>query len=230
MDFTSLLSSLQDNTEVINPGDILVSTILSFLLALVIASIYKATYKGVSYTQSYTYTLIMISMVVSIIMLIVGSNITRAFALMGALSIIRFRNAIKDPRDVGYIFLAIAVGMATGTRFYLWAVVATLGISFVLWGVSSQNMFAADIRTQILKVRIPGDMPYETLFDHVFARYLNRFNLIAVEAVQAGLLKELVYGVELKKQDDIQALMQELSKLNDSNKVTLITGYHEVDL
>jgi uncharacterized membrane protein YhiD involved in acid resistance len=169
-------------------------------------------------------------MIVSIIMLVIGSNIARAFSLVGALSIVRFRNAVKDTRDVGYIFFAMAIGMAAGTRFYLLAVVSTIIISFILWGMTSLNLFAKDVREQILKLRLPAGMPHETLFERVFDRYLTRYNLIAIESVQAGLLTELVYGIEFKKQEDAQALMQELNKLNDNNKVTLITGHHEVDL
>ena len=230
MDFSGFLSSLQDATDVFSVADVVLVTILSFLLSLVIARVYQVTYKGVSYTQSYVHTLVMMSMIVAIIMLIIGSNIARAFALVGALSIVRFRNAVKDTRDVGYIFFAMAIGMACGTRFYLLAVIATLIISFILWGMFILNLFAKDIREQILKIRLPGDMRYDRLFDSVFARYLNRFSLIAVETVQAGTLTELIYGVELKKQTDAQAFMNELRQLNDNNKVALITGYHEVDL
>jgi archaellum biogenesis ATPase FlaH len=64
----------------------------------------------------------------------------------------------------------------------------------------------------------------------VFARYLTRSDLIAVETVQAGTLNELVYGIELKKRADSQELINELRRLNDNNKVALITGYQEVDL
>jgi uncharacterized membrane protein YhiD involved in acid resistance len=230
MDFSGFLQSLQDNTDVFSTSDVVFSIILSFLLSLVIAYVYQITYKGVSYTQSYVHTLIMMSMVVSVIMLVIGSNIARAFSLVGALSIIRFRNAVKDTRDVGYIFFAMAVGMATGTRFYLVAVVATVVISFILWGMSTLNMFAKDVREQILKVRVSADMRQEVLFEQVFDRYLNRYNLIATETVQAGTLTEYVYGVELKRQQDTAEFMRELSKLNNNNKVALITGHHEVDL
>jgi uncharacterized membrane protein YhiD involved in acid resistance len=230
MDITTLLAAFQDNTDVFTTNDIIFSTLLTFLLALVIGWTYKTTYKGVSYSQSYVHTLIMMSMIVAIIMLIIGSNIARAFSLVGALSIIRFRNAIKDSRDVGYIFLAMAIGMASGTRFYLLAIVSTFLICFILWGMSSLNMFAKDVREQILKIRLPADIRHETLFERVFARYLSRYNLIGVETVQAGLLTELVYGIELRREKEAQAFMQELTKLNDNNKVALITGHHEVDL
>jgi len=230
MDFGTLFSSFQDATDVFTISDVLFSTILSFLLTLVIAWVYQITYKGVSYTQSYVHTLIMMSMIVSIIMLIIGSNIARAFSLVGALSIIRFRNAVKDTRDVGYIFFAMAIGMACGTRFYLLAIVATFVISFILWGMTTLNLFAKDVREQLLKVRLQGDMPYERLFDPVFSRYLNRFNLIAVETVQAGLLTELVYGIEFKRNANAQAFMEDLRKLNHNNKVVLLTGHQEFDL
>lgn len=230
MDFGTLFSTVQDATDVFTISDVLFSTILSFLLALVIAWVYQTTYKGVSYTQSYVHTLIMMSMIVSVIMLIIGSNIARAFSLVGALSIIRFRNAVKDTRDVGYIFFAMAIGMATGTRFYLLAIVATFVICFILWGMTTLNMFAKDVREQILKVRLQGDIPYERLFDSVFSRYLNRFNLIAVETVQAGLLTELVYGIEFKHNADAQAFMEDVRKLNHNNKVVLLTGHQEFDL
>lgn len=231
MDFQTFLTSLQqDATDVFGVADVVLVTVLSFLLSLIIARVYQLTYKGVSYTQSYVHTLIMMAMIVSIVMLVIGSNIARAFSLVGALSIVRFRNAVKDTRDVGYIFFAMAIGMACGTRFYLLAIIATFIISFILWGMSTLNLFAKEVREQILKIRLPGDMRYEALFNNVFNRYLNRFSLIAVETVQAGTLTELIYGVELKRQSDSQAFINELRQLNDNNKVALITGYNEIDL
>jgi hypothetical protein len=230
MNFTDLFSSVGQVTDVFTVGDIVFTIILSFLLSLVVAWTYKTTYKGVAYTQSYVHTLILMGMVVSIIMLVIGSNIARAFTLVGALSIVRFRNAIKDTRDVGFIFYAMGMGMAVGTRFYLLAVVSTLVIAFIWWGISALNMFAKDVQEQILKVRLPADMPYERLFSPVFASYLTRYDLIAMETVQAGLLTELVYGIEFKQKADPRAFMEELRRLNDNNKVALITGHHEVDL
>jgi uncharacterized membrane protein YhiD involved in acid resistance len=230
MDFTTFLESLQDATNVFTVGDVVFVIVLSFLLSLVIGWVYQNTYRGVSYTQSYVHTLILLTMVVSIVMLVVGSNIARAFSLVGALSIVRFRNAVKDTRDVGFIFYAMAIGMAIGSRFYLLGVISTFVIAFLWWGMSTTNLYAKDTREQILKVRLPGDMRYETLFDTVFARFLKRYNLISVETVQAGTQTELIYGVELKKQDDAQDLLSELRRLNDNNKVSLLTGHHEVDL
>lgn len=230
MDITTLFESLEDATNVFAWGDVVFVIVLSFLLSLVIGWTYKNTYRGVSYTQSYVHTLILLTMVVAIVMLVVGSNIARAFSLVGALSIVRFRNAVKDTRDVGFIFFAMAIGMAVGSRFYLLGAIGTVVISFLWWGMSVTNLYAKDIREQVLKIRIPGDMRYETLFNPVFAQFLRRYNLISVETVQAGTQTELIYGIELKKDDQAQELLTELRKLNDNNKVSLLTGHHEVDL
>jgi uncharacterized membrane protein YhiD involved in acid resistance len=230
MDLTTLLSNLQAVTNVFTVWDVALVITLSFLLSLIVGWVYKITYQGVAYTQSYVHTLTLMTMVVAVIMLIVGSNLARAFALLGALSIVRFRNAIKDTRDVGFIFFAMAMGMACGTQFYALAIIATLSISFLWWLITRLNVFDKDTRDQILKIRLPADVGYSQLFESAFARYLARFDLISVETVQAGTLTELVYDVELKKRVQTQEFLEEMRKLNHNNKVLLITGYHNVDL
>jgi hypothetical protein len=111
--------------------DVVLSLALAFVCSLVVAWTYRASHRNISYSQSYVHTLIILGMLIALIMLIVGSNIARAFALVGALSVVRFRNAIKETRDVGFIFLVMGVGMACGTRFYVLAVLATLVILFM---------------------------------------------------------------------------------------------------
>ncbi len=229
MDITTLLNGLNDPAA-FTTQDILFTTVLSFVLSLVIGWVYMTTYRGVSYSQSYVHTLIIMSMVVAVIMLIIGSNIARAFSLVGALSIIRFRNAMKETRDVGFIFFAMAVGMACGTRFYLVAIVDTVIISALILGLWRFDLFAKKSAEQLLKIRLPGDMPYETLFDPAFMEYLRRYDLVAMETVQAGMLLELVYSVELKPRSNVQEFLNALRVLNNNNKVALITGRQEVDL
>lgn len=230
MDFTTLLAALQDSTEIFTVQDIVLTVVLSFVLSLFIGWIYKITHRGVAYSQSYVQTLVLLAMVVGVVMLVIGSNIARAFTLVGALSIVRFRNAVKETRDVGFIFYAMAIGMACGTRFYLLAVIATFTIGGLVWAMVRYDTFAKEAAVQLLKVRLPADMPYATIFEEVFARYVQRSELVAMETVQAGTLTELVYSIELKRKADVQAFLTELGALNGNNKVVLVTGQQEVDL
>ena len=125
--------NFQDLSGTFSTTDVVLGLTLSFVLVSFIGWIYQKTHKGASYTQSYVQTLVLMALVVDIIMLVVGSNIARAFSLVGALSIIRFRNAMKETRDVGFIFFAMAIGMSTGTKFYFLSIVATIIIGMIIY-------------------------------------------------------------------------------------------------
>ncbi len=107
--------NFQDLTAEFSILDVVLVLTLSFALSAFIGWIYKLSHRGASYTQSFVFTLVLNGMVVALVMTIVGSNLARAFSLVGALSIIRFRNAVKETRDVGFIFFTMAIGMAVGT-------------------------------------------------------------------------------------------------------------------
>jgi len=221
---------VQDLTGTFSLADIAVSLVLSFILSALIGLLYKKTHKGTSYTQSYVQTLVITCMVITIIMLVVGSNIARAFSLVGALSIIRFRNAIKETRDVGFIFFTMAIGMAIGTKFYLLAIVATVVIGLVILIMSKFNWYARPISSQILKIQLPNDINFDKLFDNIFVKYTEISDLISVDSFRGGSLTELVYNIQLKKRADKQEFISAIKKLNNNLAVSLLTGYNAVDL
>jgi uncharacterized membrane protein YhiD involved in acid resistance len=105
--------------------EFLIGLIASAILSMVVSLVYRKTHTGLSYSRSFVLSIIIMSVTVCFIMLIIGSNLARAFSLVGALSIVRYRNAVKDTQDISYIFLAIAVGMACGTKLYGMAVIFT---------------------------------------------------------------------------------------------------------
>jgi uncharacterized membrane protein YhiD involved in acid resistance len=210
--------------------DVSIALFLSFLLSLVIATVYRYTHKGVSYSQQYVQTLVIMGTVVSLIMLIIGSNIARAFALVGALSIIRFRNAVKETRDVGFIFLAMAIGMAVGTRFFLLASFATVCLSLFIIVMSRFDFFAKTVTERILRVRFPADRDYEEAFEDIFREHLDQYHVISLETVRAGVIQEVVYSVTLKRSTSPKALLEAIRTRNDNNKVTLVIGQQEVDV
>lgn len=222
--------TFQDLTGEFSVLDVTLGLVLSFLLSAFIGWIYKITHKGTSYTQSFVVTLVLNGMVVALVMMIVGSNIARAFSLVGALSIIRFRNAVKETRDVGFIFFTMAIGMAVGTGFYLLAVAAAVVISLVILIMTRFNWYAKQTVSQILRLQIANNVPFTSLFDPVFLKYTHASELISVDSVHNGMLTELTYSIGLKKPEQVQEFLAEIKRLNDNNKVTLITGYNSTDL
>jgi uncharacterized membrane protein YhiD involved in acid resistance len=222
--------NIQDLSGEFSVMDVVLVMVLSFVLSAFIGWIYKITHRGTSYTQSFVFTLVLNGMIVAVVMMIVGSNIARAFSLVGALSIIRFRNAVKETRDVGFIFFTMAIGMAIGTRFYLLGVIAAIVISLVILLMTRFNWYAREMSSQILRIQIPNGAPFDTLFDKAFVKYTSSSELISVDSVHSGMMTDLTYSIGIKKSSQIQEFLTEIRNLNGDNKVTLIAGYNGTDL
>lgn len=219
-----------DLTGVFSVTDVVLVMVLSFLLCSVVGFVYRMTHRGISYSQTYVQTLVMMGMIISLVMLVVGSNIARAFALVGALSIIRFRNAIKETRDVGFIFFAMAIGMAVGTRFYLLAVVATVAISAAMILMERLDWFKLDVRSQILKVQAPAGDDFSRQIDDVLLKYASHSELVSMESIRGGALTELTYSVRLRNNARPADFIGSLQQVTGGQKVTLLTGYDQTDL
>ncbi len=224
------LERFKDLTSAFTLTDVAIVLCLSFLLSLVTGSVYRATHRGTSYAQSFAQTLVIMGMVTSLIMLIIGSNIARAFSLVGALSVIRFRNAVKETRDVGFMFLVMAIGMACGTRFYMLAAFATAVLAAVILVMYKLDVFSRKVAERLLRVRLPVERNYEETLAPVFREWLKDSRLVAMETVAGGSLQELVYTVVLKPQSQPQRFLEAVRAVSDNNKVALVVGQQEVDL
>lgn len=119
-------------TDMFGIADLFLAMTVSALLCYVLAEVYRYTHRGTSYSQSFLVTMFIMAIGTAVVMLIIGSNIARAFSLVGALSIIRFRTAVKDARDTGYLFAAMIAGMGCGTSFYLASITMTAFVSVLL--------------------------------------------------------------------------------------------------
>ena len=210
--------------------DVAAVFLLSLVLSLFVGWVYRTTHRGVSFSQSYVHTLVIFGIAVAFVMLIIGSNIARAFTLVGALSIVRFRHAVKEPRDIGFVFVVMAVGMACGTRFYMLAVIAALCLGGVILLMSKLNLFAKVIRERILIVRLPSGADYEATLAPVFHDFLEEFSLISMETVGELAYQEGVYSVVLKPNREPTAFLEAVRHVNGNNKVSLVLGQQEIDV
>ncbi len=224
------LERFKDHTSAFGLADIALILALSFALSWIVGWIYGLTHRGTSYSQSFAQTLVIMCMVTALIMLIIGSNIARAFSLVGALSVIRFRNAVKETRDVGFMFLVMAIGMACGTRFYLLAVLATAALSAVLVFVYKADSFSKRVSERLLRVRMPIDRDFEEILEPVFRDRLDDSRLVSIETVSGGVLQEVVHVVVLKPGVAPHSLLNDIRAVTDNNKAALVIGQQEVDL
>lgn len=219
------LFNFEDLTGTFTVADVALTLFVSFAVCAWIGWVYRATHRGVSYSKSFVQTLVVMGMCVSVVMLVVGSNIARAFSLVGALSIIRFRNAIKETRDVAFVFFAMIVGMAAGTRFFLLAAVAGAVISLVILMMDRFDWFELPNANQILKVQLPADDDSPSRFDDLFVAHTEHAELLSIDSVRGGAMTELIYSVRLKASVLPQDFLAVVRDRTAGQRVTLLTGY-----
>ena len=134
INFTDIIKGkFLEEFSAISVGQMLVAIGLSFVLSLFIIFIYRITYSGVSFSRGFAGCLIMISMVTTVVILVITSNVVLSLGMVGALSIVRFRTAVKEPADTAFLFWAIATGIICGAGYVTIAILATLllGVLFV---------------------------------------------------------------------------------------------------
>ena len=136
MGFLDLIKKgvVEEFTGTISTGDLFLSLIIAFICAIFITYIYKKTYTGVSHTKSFVLSIILLSMVTSLVIRTINSNLALSLGMVGALSIVRFRTAVKDPVDTIFMFWAIAVGIMSGAGLYLITIIACalLGLFYLI--------------------------------------------------------------------------------------------------
>jgi uncharacterized membrane protein YhiD involved in acid resistance len=132
MNNENLLNFLINGISTFTIETILINMSMSIILSIFIYFIYIKSFNGVAYSQNFNITIVMVSLITSIIMMLIGSNLAISLGMVGALSIVRFRAAIKEPKDIAFLFWAIAVGLAAGIGAFMIAIIGSVAITLIL--------------------------------------------------------------------------------------------------
>lgn len=208
--------------------DIAVNMALAIALGIIISLIYRYTHKGLSYSQSFVLTLVFVSVIVSAVMMIIGNSLARAFALVGALSIIRFRTVVKDTKDTAYVFFALAAGMASGTSNYFIAGIMTAAISALAVVLHHLNFGALYKSEFILRFQYDREKGDEGYLEKL-SNFSKRSNLLHVEPSGDGRFVTVTYDIILKPDVKTEAFSSEVAKVAGVSEVTLIASKSDVD-
>lgn len=220
--------TLGTNVSQIEVSDVIIVFFWSIVLSLLIGITYRGTHRSISYSQNFTQTLVLLGMIVGMIMIIIGTDIARAFTLVGALSIVRFRNALKETRDVGFIFFVMAVGMACGTRFYLVGIMlTTIGCSlmyFMTYTKFGQKGLAQDI----LELNFPVSEDYTRVLSPIFVRHLKYYTVLGIDSIDEKT-NRLSFIVTFKQKSKLFSFKKkrEISRELDS-KVELLSDVQKI--
>lgn len=200
------------------------SAIITMLAAVMFGAAIAFTYyktQAENYQRSMAATLLMLPIILSVIILFIGSNIARAFSLAGTLSIIRFRSAPGDPKDIGFIFFDIAAGLACGVGLYGYGAIFVLILCAVIFAMERFKLFEKKEVEKTLKITIPEDLNYEGAFDDVLDEYTRKHSLTKIKTTDLGALFELCYSVTMKPNQNEQEFLNELRCRNGNLNIIL---------
>jgi uncharacterized membrane protein YhiD involved in acid resistance len=208
-------SSFLSNINSFSTLDVLLALGLSFVLGLFIFLIYKKTYQGVMYSDSFGVSLIAMSMITSLVIIAVTSNVVLSLGMVGALSIVRFRTAIKEPMDIAFLFWAIAVGIVLGAGLLPLAIIGSVIIGIII---------------VIFSTRKIGDTPYILVVNCENEETENTANTLIKEEAKKSVLKskavnklgvELTYEVRIK--DDNTGFVNRVSACEGVTNAVLVS-------
>ncbi len=195
--------------------DTLLALALAFALGSVIYLVYKKTYKGVMYSASFGVTLIAMSMITTFVILAVTANIVLSLGMVGALSIVRFRTAIKEPMDIAFLFWAIAAGIVLGAGLIPLAIIGTAVIGAVI--LAFANIRTVGAVPYILVVNCAHSV--EPAITALIRQYSYKYLLKAKTVTKHGL--ELTYEVRFKDREAYA--VNKLNELNGVENATLVS-------
>lgn len=185
----------------------LICTGVSLLLGIGIALV--AGYRSRS-TQSLAVTLAILPAVVQAVIMLVNGSIGAGIAVAGAFSLVRFRSAPGSAREIAAIFLAMAVGLATGMGYVVLAVLLFVILAGVMLALTALRFGQRGDVARILKITIPEDLDYDGLFDDLFERYTTVHTLEKVKTTNMGTLYELHYRINLRQEPVSKSFLDEL--------------------
>ncbi len=199
---------------------ILINLAVAFVIIMFIYFIYRATFTGVLYSKNFNITLVIVSLVTTAAVKVISSNIVLALGMEGDLYIVRFRMAVKDPKDVGFLFWAITNGIICGISAYSLAVISALFIGLIIL-ILSKKLRILEPYLLILNIK---DMDIEALED-ILKKYTTMYKLrskiIEEEKIQT------IIEIKIKK-DKISLLLNKLKSLDEVEHTKLVS--YEGDL
>ena len=215
--FTSVLQT-ESTAASLTSGAFLACTLASLVLGVVIALVYMFRHE---YSKNFVVTLALLPLIVQVVIALVNGNLGAGIAVMGVFTLVRFRSIPGTAKDIGAVFMAMAIGLATGMG-YLWlAALFTLivGIANVALVLSPLGAGTGKPAERSLKVSIPEDMNYAGAFDDIFERYTTTAKLISARTTNMGSLYQLDYHITLKSPDEEKKLMDAVRTRNGNLSV-----------
>lgn len=201
------------------PADLFIALGLGFIVGIIIALVYRKTYRGVLYSPSFTVTLIMLTLVTTPVVMCIKSDIALSMGMVGALSIVRFRTAVKDPLDTAYMFWSLTMGILLGAGLHLVALIVVLCISVLMFVLTFARFTAPNAYLLVMHY----DEYSEPAINKELDRSVKSYKLRSKTLTRSGA--EMTYEVRLSDRHEVVTRMLDIEGVHDA---TLVACQSEV--
>jgi len=217
-----LLTDVQSilNTN-INVVDVAFNIGVAFACGLIISFVYRIVYSGPNYSPSFVNSMVLLSMITSIVIAVIGNSVARAFGLVGAMSIIRFRTAVRDTLDIVFIFLSLTIGMAAGVGMKYIALTGTLITGLVIILLVKTNYALPNRKEVLLQFSSQAEEGRSPSYIAVLEKYCKKYKLINIKSNGGGFLVECFYHIVLKDKDSSTNFVSDLRKIEGMSNINL---------
>lgn len=217
--FEPIFTTTTDN--VIEVTSALLCVGVALVLGIIIGIAYMFACKKEGYGKNFIVGLVLLPAIVAVVILLIGSNVARAFSMAGAFALVRFRSAPGNAKDISVVFFAMAAGLACGLGYVTFAAVFVIILAAVLMVLSATGFAESNRGVKQLKVVIPEHLNYTNVFDEVFEKYVSKVELRKVKTTNMGTMFELTYNVTVKGGSDEKAFIDALRVRNGNLNVML---------
>lgn len=197
--------------------EVVLSMLVAVLLGCVISIFYG--WQNPETGRNFLATIALLTPIVALVIIMVNGNLGTGVAVMGAFSLVRFRSVPGKGKEITAIFLAMAVGLATGTGFLFTAVLATFSLLFVSFLFQKLVLGKEDDNERLLTITIPENLNYDQVFSDLFAQYTNYHKLLEVKTTNMGSLFKLQYKLRLRKSQTEKELLDQLRTRNGNLEI-----------
>lgn len=207
----------------------IISLLLAFILGQAAAWVYMYTHQGLSYSRAFVQSIILLSIIVAMAMMVIGSNIVIAFGLIGALSVIRFRNILKDTRDTAFVFFALINGMASGTENYMIAIMGAVVFFITLMYLHTVQFGSINFSDGFLRMNLNQGAASVKSISNLLNSFCRSKKIISERFSDSGE-GEIAYKVILRDPTRGDEMMKSLRELEGVSNITFVIQEEQVEV
>lgn len=220
--FDSILTDVVAEVP-LKPTNTILCLLVALLLGLVISTIYLIVTPRHSSSSNLALSLVVLPAIIAVVILLVGSNLARAFSMAGVFALIRFRSVPGDSKDITFVFMSMAAGLSAGLGYIIFGTAVSVLLCLTVLVISKLGFGVSKQSQKRLRIIIPEDMNFHGVFDDLFVKYTKQYKLHRIKTTNLGTLFELTYQITMKEESQEKEFIDELRCRNGNLNIMMST-------